>query len=129
MLIAFKSRLFVSPPVALMAVLLGTGCVVALGLLLGTLSNNPSTVGMWGVVALLSLAALTGAAFLVPAAWPAALRSFLSWLPGAATINLLRYSMSASPPGGMLWTSVASLTAAAAATYALAGVLLRRTNS
>jgi ABC-2 type transport system permease protein len=125
-LMAFKWPLFVSPFAALLAVLLGTGCAVALGLLLGVLSDNPSTLSMWGVGVLLSLIILTAAAFLLPDTWPTALRSLLAWLPGAQAVSLLRYSMAGSVPGALLWSSVAALAGAAAAACALAWLLLRR---
>ena len=74
----------------------------------------------------MGLIGLTAAAFLAPATWPAALRSLLAWLPGAQAVSLLRYSMAGSVPGAALWSSVAVLAGAAAAVYALAGLLLRR---
>jgi ABC-type Fe3+/spermidine/putrescine transport system ATPase subunit len=108
------------------AAVLTTGCVVALGLLLGVLADNPSTLSMWGVGALLGLIGLTAAAFLAPATWPAALRTLLAWLPGAQTLNLLRASMAESVPPVALWSSAAVLAGVAAVTYGLVGVLLRR---
>ncbi len=122
----FKWPLFASLPVALLAVLLGAACVIGLGLLLGVLADNPSTVSVWGVAVLLGLIGLAAAAFLAPATWPAALRSFLSWLPGAQMINLLRYSMAGDVPAALLWSGVAALAAAAVAIYGLVGLALRR---
>ncbi len=125
-LLAFNWSFVAAPGAALAAVLLGIACVVALGLLLGVLADNPSALSLWGVGGLLGLGGLTAAAFLAPATWPAALRSFLAWLPGAQMINLLRYSMADSVPAALLWSGVAALAAAAAAIYALVGLALRR---
>lgn len=125
-LLAFNWSFFAAPGAALAAVLLGTACVVALGLLLGALADNPSTLSLWGVGGLLGLGGLTAAAMLAPATWPAALRSLLALLPGAQMINLLRYSMAGNVPAPLLWTGAAALAASAAATYGLVGVALRR---
>jgi hypothetical protein len=61
---------------ALLALLLGTAFVVALGLLIGMLSNNPTTIGMWAAVIMLAL--------IIPAA--IAGLSSLDRIPGVAAI-------------------------------------------
>jgi ABC-2 type transport system permease protein len=118
--------LFVNWGIAIMAVLLSTAFAVAVGLLVGTLSDNPTSTSLWGTLFLLVLVGLSVLHFISNAGWPAFLQEFLAWLPGPAMINLFRYSMAGEIPASAMWSNVAALAAAAGAVFAVTAWLIRR---
>lgn len=124
--ILFYQHLFVHWWIVLLAVLLSAAFAVAVGLLIGTVSDNPATTGMWGALIIIALAALTILQFLQLESVPPLLQSVLSWFPGGRLVNLFRFSMTAAFPLAQVLPSIAVLAAEAAALYALAGLLMRR---
>ncbi len=118
--------LFVHWGVALLAVLLGAAFAVALGLVVGYLSDTPATTGMWGGLLLVILMALTGLQAFKGEDWPRFIQALLDWQPGSAMIEMFRISMAGEVPLGLLWTNAAALLVVALAIYLVILGLLRR---
>jgi ABC-2 type transport system permease protein len=127
-LLALNMHWIVSWGTAVVAALLSIAFVVAAGLTIGVLSDNPTTAGMWGALLLLSLLGLTGLAFLSRPGWPEWLRSLLAWLPGALGVNLIRFSMAGELPlARMALSSGALLAETACMLFLSVGLIRRRT--
>jgi ABC-2 type transport system permease protein len=124
--ILLSQYLFVSWGIAILAVVLSIAFAVALGLLLGMLSDNPTSTGLYGSIVLSVLVALSVLHFISKASWPVFLREFLARLPGPAMINLFRFSMAGNVPAGALWANAAALAAAAGVALALTAWVIRR---
>ena len=124
--ILLNGYLFVNWGVLLLAVLAGMAFAVALGLLIGALSNNPTTVGLWGGMALMLLIATGLLSLFSNANWPAWLRELLYWLPSGAMIRLIRSAMLAAPPLWIVLGGAGVLLGLAAVIYALTALRLRR---
>jgi ABC-type transport system involved in multi-copper enzyme maturation permease subunit len=122
----FYWHLFVSLSAALLAVALSTAFAVALGLLVGVVSDNPTTVGMWGGLLLLGLIILTFLELWSRASWPQVIQTLLAWSPGALMVNLYRFSMAAEVSPARLASSAAALALEAGLIYLLVGGLVRR---
>jgi ABC-2 type transport system permease protein len=118
--------LFANWGVLLLAVLAGMSFAVALGLLIGAVSNNPSTIGLWGGMALLLLIATGLLSLLSNANWPAWLRELLYWLPSGALIRLIRLAMLEAPQPWIVLGSAGLLFGLALVIYILADLRLRR---
>ena len=115
----FNLSIFVHWWAALLATVLYIAFVVALGLLLGTIADNPTTTGVWGAVVLILLMIPPIATLFAQASWPAFLRSLLAWAPTAVIVDLLKASMAATIPPALLWSNLAALAAATALFYLL----------
>ncbi len=124
--ILFSQYLFVNWGIAITAILLGTAFAVAVGLLVGMLSDNPASTGLWGSIIVMVLIGLSVLYFISNASWPAFLVELLARLPAPAMINLFRYSMASDIPTGAMWANVAALAAAAGAVFAITALLIRR---
>jgi ABC-2 type transport system permease protein len=112
--------------VALLAVLLAAAFAVALGLVVGFLSDTPATTGLWGGLLIVILVVLTGLQAFKSPDWPQFVQALLDWQPGSAMIEMFRISMAGEAPLGLLWANAAALLAVAALIYALILGLLRR---
>lgn len=112
--------------VALLAVLLAAAFAVALGLVVGFLSDTPATTGLWGGLLILILLVLTGLQAFKSPDWPQFVQALLDWQPGSAMVEMFRMSMAGEAPLGLLWANAAALLAVAAVVYALILGLLRR---
>ncbi len=126
MVILLSQYLFVNWGIAIVAVLLSIVFAVAVGLLVGILSDNPTSTSLWGSLILLVLIGLSVLHFISNTSWPVFLQEFLARLPGPAMINLFRYSMAGEVPAGALWANAAALAAAAGVVFVLTAWLLRR---
>jgi ABC-2 type transport system permease protein len=118
--------LFVQWWVVLLAVIAGTAFGVALGLLIGALSNNPTTVGLWGGMALMVLVTAGLLSLFSSANWPAWLRELLAWLPSGALIRMIRLAMLGAPDGQLIWGGAGLLMGLAVILFFLANLRLRR---
>lgn len=122
----FNLAFFVHWWVALVATLLYIAFVVALGLLLGTIADNPTTTGIWGGVVLILLMIPTFASLFNQTNWPAFLRSLLAWSPTSIIVDLVKASMSATIPLTLIWSNLAILVAAAVLFYLLVAWRVQR---
>jgi ABC-type multidrug transport system permease subunit len=114
--------------VALLAVLLGGAFAVAVGLLVGILSDNPTTVGLWGAMLLLSLLGLTMMNAFTNINWPPIIQTLLDYLPTVALAELIGYSLAGEFPLAQMWTNSAALLAAAMIVFGLLIWRLRLTD-
>ncbi len=125
-IIIFYHRLFVHWDVALLAVLLTIFLAVLAGLLLGIVSDSPTSASMW--VSLI-LVLMIGSAILNLFTGfnpPPAVQSVLAWLPGSAMIQLFSISQAGEYPAGLLWRDVSALLAAIAVVLLLLSWSVRR---
>ena len=112
--------------VALLAALLGAAFAVALGLVVGFLSDTPATTGVWGGLLIVIVIVLTGLQAFKSPDWPQFVQTLLEWQPGSAMISMFKLSMAGEAPLGLLWSYVASLLAVTAVIYLLILGLLRQ---
>jgi ABC-type multidrug transport system permease subunit len=110
----------------LLAAVVSAAFAVALGLLIGVVSDNPTSAAIWATPILLILLGTTVAQFFMRSAWPAILREVLRWSPGSAMINLFRLSLAGEVPGSLLWGNVLVLAGAGALVYLLVVWRIRR---
>jgi ABC-type multidrug transport system permease subunit len=110
----------------LLAAVVSAAFAVSLGMLVGVLADNPTSVAVWALPILLVVLAPTLAQFFSTPAWPAIVRDLLPWTPGSVMINLFRLSVAGQVPAGLLWANLAALASMAAAVYLLVGWRLRR---
>jgi ABC-type multidrug transport system permease subunit len=118
--------LFVSTGILLVAILTTIAFVVAGGLFIGMLSDNPTTTGMWGALLLLILIASAVLVFVSQAGMPAGIQSIANWMPGSLMVNLVRAAMAGKVTAAQWLVPAAKLTAEAGLVYLLVVWLLRR---
>jgi len=119
--------LFVHWEVVILAILLSSFFAVAVGLLVGYLSDNQATTGLWEcilIIVFMGLAILEAFDFDM-SQWPAILQSLLKWQPGTTIIQLFRISMAGNIPFDLLWTNAIALLVAAAGVYGAIFALVR----
>ncbi len=127
-MLVFYNRLFVHWEVAILAVLLTSCLAVTAGLLLGIMSDSPTTASMWGS---LILVLLIGSAFLklfTGLSLSPAIQSALDWLPGSAILQLFSISQAGEVASGSLWLNVSALLAAIMCVFLLLAWGLHRMN-
>jgi ABC-2 type transport system permease protein len=105
--------------VALLAMLLGGIFAVSVGLLVGVLSENPTTVGLWSSMLLLGLLGLTMLNAFAVINWPPLVGTLLDYLPTNAITELLGFSMAGEFPLSQLWLNSAALLIAALVVFGL----------
>ncbi|MBW8011465.1 MAG: ABC transporter permease subunit [Chloroflexi bacterium] len=95
---AFNSNMIVHWEIAILAAVCGTLFAAALGLLMGSLFDNPQSMNLWlGMI----MAALLLPVFLansMKADWPQAVRFLLTWMPSTAISKVFRISLSGIVP-------------------------------
>lgn len=123
---AFNARYTVHWEIVLLAVVGLAAFVVALGMLIGVLADNPTSAGIWATPVLLIILAPTVAQFFISPTWPAIVRELLPWTPGSVMINLLRLSTAGEVSTSLVWANVAALAGWAGAVYLLVGWRIRR---
>jgi ABC-type Na+ efflux pump permease subunit len=120
-LLLLNSYLIVNWEVAVLAVLSGLIFAVALGLLLGALSNNPNTLGLWSGLLILVLVVMALIKMFERGNLPPMVDWLVSWFPSGAMINLLWAAMTQNPAAGTLAGQSGLLLLLAAGLFALAG--------
>ena len=124
--ILFSQYLFVNWGIAVIAVLLGTAFAVAVGLLIGMLSDSPTSTGLWSALILMVLIGLSLLHFVSKTNWPTFLLELLARLPAPAMINLFRYAMAGDFPSSAMWANATALIAASGIVFAITALLMRR---
>jgi ABC-type polysaccharide/polyol phosphate export permease len=124
--LAFNATYIVHWEIVLLAAVMSAAFVVALGILVGILADNPTSAALWATPILLIILATTVALFFMNPTWPAILREVLRWAPGSAMINLFRLSLTGRVSMSLLWGNVAALAGAAGAVYLLVVWRIRR---
>lgn len=125
--VLLNNYFFVHWEVVILAILLSAIFAVALGLLVGYISDNQATTGLWGAVLtilFMGLAILETLDFNM-SQWPAIIQTLLKWQPGTTIINLFRISMAGTFPFQLLWTNAIALLVAAIGIYGVIFALVR----
>ena len=124
----FYRFLVVNWGVALLAVLLGVTFAVIVGLLVGVISDNPTSVGMWGAILIISLFGVTMVGVFVDLNWHPLIQTLLDYLPTAAMAELLGFSMAGEFPVAQMWANAGALLVASLAAFGLLTWRLRLTD-
>jgi hypothetical protein len=111
--------------VALLAVLLGGVFAVLVGLLVGVISDSPTTVGMWGAILIIGLFGVTIFGTFTNLNLHPVIQSLLGLLPPAAMAELLGFSLAAEFPVTQMWANSAALLAASLLAFGLLAWRLR----
>jgi ABC-type Na+ efflux pump permease subunit len=122
------SNLLLHWELALLGMILGTAFVVSLGLLVGMISKNPTTIGMWGaafIFILLIPAILAGLGSLDQIQWA---QTVMTYWPSNAIVKLFNLAMLAEVPDGTVMRNASVLIGAAAIFYMLTWLKVQRTD-
>ena len=76
-----------------LTILLNSLTSVSIGLLLGSLSENPNTTNLWAGLILMALLAPVLLIFVFPSGFPAAWGAIAEWIPSIAMMRLIRLAM------------------------------------
>lgn len=106
---AFNLRMVAHWEVALLAALCGTLFAVAVGLLLGSLFDNPGSMNLWFGAALVVLLMPMFLVNTLGANAPAILRTIMSWIPSVLLIKVILISFSGSVPWGEVLTNLGAI--------------------
>jgi ABC-2 type transport system permease protein len=118
--------LFVHWEVAFLAFFLTASLAVITGLLLGILTDTPTSASLWCSLLLL---VTIGSAWLKTVTGQhlsSVIQSALDWLPGSNMLQLFSLSQAGEVPPSLLWRDVGALLAAIAATLVLLAWRLRQ---
>jgi ABC-2 type transport system permease protein len=127
LVVFFLNRyLVVNWGMVVLAVLLGVAFAVLVGLLVGVLSDNPTTVGLWGGLLLVALLGLTMFSTLADFGLPPVIQTLLDYLPTTALADLFSYSLADEFPVTQMWVNSAALLLEATA---VSGLLFWRLRS
>jgi hypothetical protein len=124
----FNTRWIVHWEIAALAFLLGAAFAVAFGLLLGIISENPTTVNLWVGLLLMLLLVPMLLAELVSAKLPAVVQVILPWMPSVAMGKLVGFSMAGAVPAMAIWSDVGVLAIEALILYTLVIWRVRRSD-
>ena len=125
---AINRRTIVHWEVALLAALCGTLFAVAVGLLLGSLFENPQSMNLWlGGALLLLLVPVFLVNNLGPNA-PETIRAILPWIPSVLLASAVRGAFSGSVPWGEVGLNLGMLLSFAAVVLALVAWQVRRSD-
>jgi ABC-type multidrug transport system permease subunit len=111
------------------AILASLGTILfagAIGTLVGILSENPTTTGMWGGLVILAVLATTFLRFFENVNMPPALQILVDWSPGASMLNLFGAAMTMEISPDALISNLAILLGVGLVIYLLAGMFFAR---
>ncbi len=118
----FFNRLYIVHwEVVLLAAVSSAAFSVALGMLVGVLSDNPTSAAMWASPIILMILIPTVLQLFIRPNWPPLLRELLRWAPGPVMINLFRLSVAGEIPRSLLWANLGALAGMAGAIYLFVG--------
>ena len=124
--ILFNRHRVVHWDIVLLTSILAGVFVVAVGVLVGVLSDNPTSAAFWvGPLLILLLVPLFVQLFITDS-WSPLLRSLLSWMPSSILLDMYRYSFASTYPAARLWSGVAVLASLVGGIFLLAGWRLQR---
>ena len=124
----FNQYLVVHWGVALLAALLGTALAVAIGLLVGIISDSPTTVGLWGSLVIFAMLVLTLVGSYAGIDWPVFIDTLFDYLPTSALVEMFGFSLAGEIPLLQVWANTAALLAAVLIVLGLVGWRLRLTD-
>ncbi len=126
-IILLNVKLFVHWEVVLLATLSGVAFAVGIGLLVGVVSDSPTTAGLWGTLLLLVMivpAVMIGLVDL--SSWSPVIQSLLEWTPGAIILNMYKYAMLGELPAAQLIYALLGIAIWAVLFYSLVWWFIRR---
>ena len=124
--LVFNQALVVHWGVAILATICGTLFAVAVGLLLGSLLDNPGSMNLWfGVVVTVLMMPVFLNVMKVPS-WPKIMTTIMSWLPTVALARIFGVSFSGSAPLGLVLPDLGIVVGSAALVLALVVWKVRR---
>lgn len=92
--------------IAFLAVICASLFAVGVGLLLGTIFENPGTMNLWVSLVILVLIASMFLEEFVRSSWPLIIQTLIPWLPTVAMLNVIRISFSDMTPLNLLLPSL-----------------------
>jgi hypothetical protein len=104
---------------AILGIVCGLIFAVSIGLLIGAISNNPTTVSLWSAIIFFFLVVGGLASMFVGDNMPV-VKGFLNWFPSGAMMAMIRQSMSAPAPPWVFISQGAFLLLLSAGFYTLA---------
>ncbi len=112
--------------VAVGTAVVGALFTVALGLLMGILFDDPTSVNLWlGAAMMVLLLPMLLAGTMGPH-YPAVLRAIIPWIPSAALAQVFRASFSNTVAPSLIWANLGSVAGIAALVFALVVWRVRR---
>lgn len=87
------AHLFNNWVIVCLTALASTFFITSMGLLVGILSNNPSTISLWNGLIILAILAMVGLDSLSNPTWPTWLQMILTWTPGSIMARMMTFSM------------------------------------
>lgn len=111
--------------VALLAVLLGAALAVAIGLLVGLISDSPTTAGLWGSLILLIVIALTLVGAIPGIDFTPFVDRLIAYLPTSALVEMIGFSLAGEIPVLQVWANAAALVIGVLFVLGLVGWRLR----
>ncbi len=127
-ILAFNRALVVHWEIAALAVSCGALFAVALGLLLGTLFDNPQNLNFGAGMIFMALLAPVFLTLTSGAGLPGLLKTIMPWIPSVALEKVFRISFSGSVPMGELVSNLTSIAASAAPLLAAVVWTVRRSD-
>jgi ABC-2 type transport system permease protein len=124
----FNAYLIVHWWVAFLAVILGGAMAVAIGLLVGIISDSPATAGLWGSLTFILVLALTMVGYLPGIDLLPSVENLIDYLPTSALIEMLSYSQAGEIPLLQVWTNAVTLLVGVLITLGLVGWRLKMTD-
>jgi ABC-type Na+ efflux pump permease subunit len=126
--ILFNRHRIVHWDIVLLASLLTAAFAVALGILVGVLSDNPTSAAFWGGPLIMAMLAPAIVQLFIRENWSSSIKSVIAWTPGSLMLNLYRLSTAGEYPVVPLISSAAALGAMAGLIFLLAGWRMQRLN-
>lgn len=124
--IFFNRHRIVHWDIVLLTSILAGVFVVAVGVLVGVLSDNPTSAAFWvGPLLILLLVPLFAQLFITDS-WSPLLRTLISWMPSSILLDMYRYSFASAYPVARLWSGVTVLASLVGAIFLLAGWRMQR---
>ncbi len=124
----FSARWLVHWDIALLGAFLGAVFAVGAGLLLGAVCDNPSTLNLWVLVAVMALLGPGLAVGLVHAGLPAWLRAVAPYTPSVAMTRLVGLSTAGAVPAADVARNAVILTSEAFVLYILVALRVGQTD-
>jgi ABC-2 type transport system permease protein len=121
----FNRYLVIHWGVALLAVLLGSALAVAIGLLVGIISDSPTTAGLWGSLVLLGVIGLTLLGSFSGISWSPFVEILFDYLPTSALVDMLGFSTAGEIPPLQVWANTGALLTGVLILLGLVGWRLR----
>jgi len=117
--LAFNQAMVVHWGVAILAAICGTLFAVAVGLLMGSLFDNPGSMNLWfGVIVVFLMMPVFFTVVKVPS-WPEIVTTIMSWIPTVALARVFGVSFSGSAALGLVLPDLGIVVGSAALVLAL----------